>query len=103
MNRTLQIVITLLALSGCTRGTYYDFSSADRVKNGMTREQVIQIMGGPPNSVTDNKLVWSWAKVNPITLGTESRAVAFTFDKDGKTFDVPEGGVYKNIAPYAKN
>lgn len=103
MTKKLKLFAAALVLVGCTHGTYYEFSSADKVKNGMTRDEVIKVMGGPPNRVEDDKLIWSWAKVNPITLGTESRAVSFEFDKSGKTFDVPEGGVYKNISPYVKD
>jgi hypothetical protein len=45
-------------------------------------------------------MTWSWAKSNGLTGSTESRAAKFSFDKDGKTYGIEPGGVFKNITPY---
>lgn len=89
-------LLAALVISGCTvqRGTYVEWEDANKVRNGMTQEQVIEIMGEEPNTVIGNgeELVWFYAQANVVTGGTYSRSIRFKF-KDGRTYDVPEGGV----------
>ena len=91
-----------LFIYGCTAssGKYFEYADANKVQNGMTREQVISVMKETPYSVKDDTMTWSWAKSNWLTGSTESRAVKFSFDKDGKTYGIEPGGVFKNITPY---
>ena len=88
---------TFIAACVAKRGTYVEWEDANKVRNGMTQEQVIALMGEEPNTVVGNgeELIWSYAQVNALTGGTYSRAIKFKFDKNGRTYDVPEGGVAK--------
>lgn len=89
----------LVALSACTahRGTLVEWETANQVRNGMTQDEVIELMGEEPNTVIGNgeELVWSYAQVNTITGSTYSRAVRFKFDQNGRTYGIPDGGVGK--------
>ncbi|MBH0029124.1 hypothetical protein I6F53_19405 [Pseudoalteromonas sp. SWN29] len=105
--RKLTITIFFLLIVGCSAssGTNFTIGQANLVENGMTREQVIQIMGGNPYSIQDQgkTFVWSFAKFNGFTGANESRAARFNFDEEGLTYAVPEGGVYGDISKYQDN
>jgi hypothetical protein len=92
---------------GCTYSTGKGFTvaQANMVKNGMTREEVIIIMGGNPYQIGDQgkTFIWSYAKINSFTGANESKAVRFSFDDEGLTYGVPEGGVYGDISKYQNN
>lgn len=97
------LAITTIALAACaTSGHKFTAETANSVKNGMTRDQVVKIMGGKPNSISDQgkTFVWSYAKVNGLTGSYKSRAVTFKFDDEGKTYGIPEGGAFGDIAKY---
>jgi hypothetical protein len=96
------IFLLALALVGCTAtsGKYFEYEDANKVTNGMTRDQVIATMKETPYQVKDDTMTWSWAKSNWLTGSTESRAVKFSFDKDGKAYGIEPGGPFKNITPY---
>lgn len=96
------LCLSFVALTACaSHGHNFSIDQANRVTNGMTREEVIRIMGGKPNSVANGgkTFIWSFAKANFIG-GTESRAVKFTFDDDGKAVGIPAGGVYGDAKKY---
>jgi len=96
-------VISLsFVLSACaaSSGKYFDFEDANKVTNGMTKQEVISIMKTSPYQVQDDNLTWSWAKVNMLTGKTESRAAKFNFGSDGKTYGIKPGGIFKDITPY---
>jgi len=95
-------VIALALVIGCaSAGQYFTIYDANRIKNGMTREEVIAAMGTNPYQITDQgkTFVWSYAKVG-FWGNTESRAVKFKFDENGKTYDIPETGVYGDTQKY---
>ena len=96
------LALGFVVFSGCTAssGKYFEYEDANKVHNGMTREQVISTMKETPYQVKDDTLTWSWAKTNWFTGSTESRAVKFSFDENGKTYGIDPGGVFKNITPY---
>lgn len=100
--RSFAIIVSAYFLCGCTAssGKYFEYEDANKVHNGMTREQVIATMKETPYQVKDDTLTWSWAKSNWLTGSTESRVVKFSFDQDGKTYGIEPGGVFKNITPY---
>ena len=96
------VVCLLLAVMGCaSSGKYFTVDDANRVTNGMTREEVIQIMGTAPYQITGQgeRLVWSYAEADLLGR-TRWRAVPFTFDDNGKTYGIPEGGMFGNTQKY---
>ena len=100
--KALTYILLAISFIGCTvsSGKYFEYDDANRVHNGMTRDQVIATMKETPYQVKDETMTWSWAKSNWLTGSNESRAVKFSFDKDGKTYGIEPGGVFKNITPY---
>jgi len=58
-------------------------------------------MGTNPYQIKDQgkTFIWSYAEVG-FAGGTKSRAVRFSFDNNGKTYGVPEGGVYGDTQKY---
>jgi hypothetical protein len=102
MNAKPYILIAAALLTGCAnRGVYFDWEDANRIKNGMSREQVIAIMGDDPSSENGDgsQLSWSFIHANGLTGSYYTKAVRFSFDKYGKVYDVPPEGV----APYLKD
>lgn len=96
------VVVCLLGLMGCaSAGQYFTVNDANRVTNGMTREEVIAIMGTNPYQITGQgkRFVWSYAEVD-LLGSTKSRAVPFTFDDNGKTYGIPEGGMFGDTQKY---
>ncbi|MEJ5128202.1 outer membrane protein assembly factor BamE [Comamonas sp. MYb21] len=95
--KKLLTLILALALFGCaSSGHKFSIKQANEIQNGMTREQVVQIMGGKPNSITNQgkTFIWSYAKVNGFTGGHRSRAVKIDFDENNLSYGIPQGGVY---------
>lgn len=96
------VVCLLVAVMGCaSAGKYFTIDDANRVTNGMTREEVVAIMGTTPYQITGQgkRFVWSYAEVG-FAGGTKSRAVPFNFDDNGKTYGIPEGGMFGNMQKY---
>lgn len=96
------VVCLVLVLMGCAgAGKYFTIDDANKVTNGMTREEVIAIMGTTPYQITGQgkTFVWSYAKMG-MSGRMDSRAVKFSFDENGKTYGVPLGGAYGDIQKY---
>lgn len=98
ITRYLLIIVMSLLLGGCvlSGGTYFEFSDANLIKNGMTKDQVTAILKSPPLRKAGNNLVWEWRSGNISTGKAVSRMIEIPFDKDGKSFDIPEGGLFKD-------
>lgn len=102
--KTLFSAAVMAVLLGCaSAGHNFSLEQANRVANGMTREQVIQIMGTNPTTVANQgrTFIWSFAHIG-LMGGTESRAARFSFDENGRTYGVPDGGVFGDAANYQK-
>lgn len=82
-------------LAACaTLGDHFERENARRVRNGMTREEVIRIMGSPPSTVegTDpSKLVWLYATSDPMTYSMNR--ITIRFDEYGKSYGIPKDGI----------
>ena len=100
--KKLIVVCLLVGLMGCaSAGKYFTVDDANRVTNGMTQAEVIRIMGTNPSRITERgkRLVWSYAEVDLLGR-TKSRAVPFTFDDNGLTYGIPEGGMFGDTQKY---
>lgn len=90
--RKYHVALAALLLAGCvSMGTDYDTAAVDRLQVGMTKAQVIQMLGQPNQVVTlsggGQKLVWVHSTGS--MLGANARSVSLPFDRDGKLTDVP--------------
>lgn len=91
-----KIAIALLTagiLSGCMSvGTKIDWNNARQVKDGMTKEQVVKLMGQPHTVAAradgSQRFVWVY-----VSTFSGSQTAALDFDAEGrvkKAFTVPD-------------
>ena len=86
-------VVAALLLAGCvSMGTNYDVAAVDRLQVGMTKAQVIGLLGQPNQVVTNSdgseRLVWVHSTGS--MLGANARSVGLPFGADGRLTDVPQ-------------
>jgi hypothetical protein len=101
MNRITNIIIALAIFhliaieTGCSSiGREFDFANAKRIKNGMSREEVIEIMGSEPDNIEGDdpgKLVWLSSSSTSFTLNM--RRVRLNLDENGKVYGIPKEGI----------
>lgn len=92
MKRMFPIAAAVL-LAGCvSMGTNYDQAAVDRLQPGMTKVQVIQMLGEPNQVVTidggGQKLIWVHSTGS--MFGANARSVGLPFGPDGKLTEVPK-------------
>ena len=81
-----------LLLAGCvSMGTNYDVAAVDRLQVGMTKAEVIGLLGQPNQVVTnsDGSVRLVWVHSTGSMFGANARSVGLPFDRDGKLTDVP--------------
>lgn len=100
--KQIACIALYVVLQGCaTAGSYFTIDQANQVRNGMTREEVIEVMQGKPYSIRDQGKTFVWSYAESGLFGqTQHRAVRFSFDADGKVYGIPEGGAYGDIKKY---
>lgn len=82
-----------LMCAGCvSMGTDYDAAAVDRLEVGMTKQQVISMLG-QPNQIIDyqdgtQRLVWVHSTGS--ALGANARSVGLPFSAEGRLIDVPD-------------
>jgi outer membrane protein assembly factor BamE (lipoprotein component of BamABCDE complex) len=95
------LILWVMALSGCsTLGTDFEENNALKIRKGMTRDEVIAVMGSPPSEVegtNDWRLTWIFTVSDPISFGSRSKRVTVTFDDRGKAEGVPPGGIVPDL------
>lgn len=92
MKRIFPITAAAL-LAGCvSMGTNYDPAAVDRLQVGMTKVQVIQMLGQPNQVVTladgGQKLIWVHSTGS--MFGANARSVGLPFGPDGRLTEVPQ-------------
>lgn len=78
---------------GCvSMGTNYDAAAVERLEVGMTKQQVIGLLGKPNQVITNSdgseRLVWVHSTGS--MFGANARSVGLPFDHDGRLTDVPQ-------------
>ena len=101
--RTVFLFVLTFVLMACatTSGQRFTINDANKVTNGMTREEVIAIMGTNPSSIRDGGKTFVWSHTKMDFFGNwKSNAVKFSFDNNWKTYGVPEGGAFGDAQKY---
>lgn len=99
--RRLSLAGVCVVLSACTTiGTDFDPDQARKIRRGMTRSEVVAIMGSPPSEVegtNDWRLTWIWQESDVVSFGARTKRVTVTFDERGRVDNAPPEG----IVPYS--
>ena len=92
--RALLQGLIFMVVTGCTSlGETFDAEQASKIRNGMSREEVIAIMGSEPSRVEGAdpwKSVWIFTIADPISFGTRTERVSFTFDENNRVYGLPK-------------
>lgn len=85
--------LLFMVLTGCTSlGETFDAEQASKIRNGMSRQEVIAIMGSEPSTVEGSdpwKSVWLFTVADPFSFGTRTERVSFTFDENHRVYGLP--------------
>lgn len=91
MFKKLAIGAALMCAGCVSMGTDYDIAVVDRLEVGMTKQQVIEVLG-QPNQIIDyddgsQRLVWVHSTGS--MFGANARSVGLPFGPDGTLTDIP--------------
>lgn len=92
MRKNLALAAALM-LAGCvSMGTNYDVAAVGRLQVGMTKAEVISLLGQPNQAVSNadgsERLVWVHSTGS--MFGANARSVGLPFGPDGRLTDVPQ-------------
>lgn len=98
VKKTIISVFLFIFLVACASiGKDFALADANKIKNGMSRDDVIATMKGEnPYSVTNDSFTYLYSAANGITGKTELRKVGIEFDDKGKVKNVPDGGYFRD-------
>jgi hypothetical protein len=87
------VLILAMSVTGCvSMGTNYDQAAVARLRVGMTKAEVIALLGRPSQVVSNSdggeRLVWVHSTGS--MLGANARSVGLPFDLAGKLIDIPK-------------
>ena len=91
------LIIYSLAVHGCASYCNdFELTDANKIINGMTRDEVIATMRGQkPFQVTNSTFTYLYSRANGFTGSHSVRKVTITFDENGKVVGAPKGGYFK--------
>lgn len=97
--RKLLALVTVFLLGCASFGQDFQLEDANKIKNGMTREEVISAMSGtPPYQLTNISFTYLYSRANGMSGSNSLRKFTVRFDEKGKVNNVPEGGYFgKNM------
>jgi hypothetical protein len=81
-----------LMCAGCvSMGTDYDAAAVDGLEVGMTKQQVIEVLGQPNQVVNyaDGSQRLVWVHSTGTMFGANARSLGLPFGADGRLTDVP--------------
>lgn len=86
-------IAAAVLLAGCvSMGTNYDVAAVDRLRVGMTKADVVALLGQPTQVVSNSdgseRLVWMHSTGS--MFGANARSVGLPFGPDGRLTDVPK-------------
>lgn len=86
------VLAAYILLAGCvSMGTDYDVAAVDRLRVGMSKSEVVGLLGQPNQVVTNSdgseRLVWVHSTGSMV--GANARSIRLPFDAAGRLIDVP--------------
>lgn len=91
--RKVTASLAALLLVGCvSMGTDYDDAAVSQLRVGMTKAEVIGLLGQPNQIVTnsDGRERLVWVHSTGSVMGAKARSVGLPFGPDGHLTDVPK-------------
>lgn len=100
--RVFLCAVVLAVLVGCASfGNDFTLEDADKIKNGMTKDEVVATMSGQkPYMLTENSFTYLYTRANGMTGSNSSRRFTVHFDASGKVIDVPKLGYFGEISKH---
>lgn len=92
MKRILPVAAAMMLAACVTMGTNYDAAAVDRLHVGMTKAEVVQLLGQPTQVVnnSDGTQPFVWVHSTGSMFGANARSLGLPFGPDGRLTDVPE-------------
>ena len=87
MKKTLMVAAISVVLTACA-GTNFKWADARQIKQGMTKSEVVQLVG-KPTSVANvgDETIYVWVNVNGLTGKTKTLRI--NFDKNDRAVTTP--------------
>jgi hypothetical protein len=95
MTTAYLVLLAALALPACSSiGTHFELANAAKVRNGMSRQQVIEVMGSEPSDIEGSDrghLIWLYSTAG--VMSTHLQRVSFALDEQGRVYGIPKDGI----------
>jgi SmpA / OmlA family len=93
MMKAFSIVPMVLLASCVSVGTNYSEAAAGQLRPGMTKAEVVRILGKPNSVVTlgDGRVQLGWVHSQGSMFGAKARSLTLPFSPDGHLLQVPGG------------
>lgn len=94
VHAALPAAVLLFSLPGCVSvGTNYSEAAATQLQPGMTRSEVIRLLGRPNSIVTlsNGREQLGWVHSTGSMFGAKARSLTLPFSPDGRLLQVPGG------------
>lgn len=92
MLKHFMIAASLLCAGCVSMGTNYDADAVGRLQVGMSKAQVVQMLGQPNQVITNSdgseRLIWVHSTGS--MMGAKARSIGLPFGPDGRLTDVPQ-------------
>ena len=93
----MKILLLTILLTGCsiTNGREFSIDDANKICDGQTKEQVIEIMKSKPMAVSGNTFTWYYSESG--LSGWDMRKATVQFDDAGKITGLPKCNLFENV------
>lgn len=100
--KRLMVMALLVLIQGCASiGQDFTLEDANKIRNGMTRDEVVTIMKGQkPYQVTNDSFTYLYSRANGMTGSHSARKFTVLFDENGKVKNAPEIGYFGEAMKY---
>lgn len=84
------LIVFAAIMAGCAAGQNFSMDAASRVKVGMTKQEVVELLGPPGHQTARvGDEVWTWAHVNLMSGQNKVATIIFV---DGVVAPAPGSG-----------
>jgi len=97
MENDMKILLLTILLTGCsiTNGREFEIADANRICDGMSKNEVMGIMKSKPMAVSGNTFTWYYSESG--LTGWDMRKATVQFDDNGKITGLPNCNLFENV------